>query len=107
MRDICLSLVCTFTGTGSVKRMIIAGITAAAVGLVQFFLDTVLFGSVFANKAAKGIFSLLGKLLIYTVAFILLFKLFRTLVKAAAVGFAIGFFPCLFIYCIYKIKKAS
>lgn len=87
--------------------MILAIIAAIVVGLIQFFLDTVLFGAVFAFKAVKGILALLCKIAIYVIAFIVLFKLFRALVKAAAIGFAIGFFPCVFIYCINKMRKSS
>lgn len=110
MRDICMSLVCTFYREFTekdVKYVILAIIAAIAVGLIQFFLDTVLFGAVFAFKAVKGILTLVAKIALYVIAFLVLFKLFRALVKAAAIGFAIGFFPCLFIYCINKIRKSS
>ena len=89
------------------KTVILALIIAGFVGFAQFFLDTVLFGAVFAFKASKGILTLLCKIALYGIAFLLLFKLFRALVKAAAIGFAIGFFPCLFIYCINKIRKSA
>lgn len=87
--------------------MIAAAVIAVIIGLVQFFLDTVLFGAIFAFKATKGILAVLLKGALYVIAFWVLFKLFRALVKAAAIGFAIGFFPCLFIYCINKIKKSA
>lgn len=87
--------------------MIIAAVIAVIIGLVQFFLDTVLFASVFAFKATKGVLALLIKIVVYGAAFFVLFKLFRALVKAAAIGFAIGFFPCVFIYCVKKIRNGQ
>ena len=79
-------------------------ILAAGIGVLQVMLDTLLFSSVFAFKAAKGIISVLIKLAIYGLGFWLLFGIFKAFLKASAIGFAIGFFPCLFIYCIKKIK---
>ncbi len=87
--------------------MISAIIAAAAVGIVQVILDIVVFAAVLSKKASKGVASVLIKFVLYGAAFYLLFKLFRALVKAAVIGFAIGFFPCLFIYCAYKIKKVK
>lgn len=87
--------------------MILAVVIAIFVGLAQFFLDTVLFTAIFAFKASKGILAFLLKAALYGIGFWILFRLFRALVKGAVIGFAIGFFPCLFIYCINKIKKSA
>ena len=51
--------------------MIIAAVAAAAVAVFQFYLDTVLFRSVFESKPLTAIGMLLAKLALYAGAFAL------------------------------------
>lgn len=85
--------------------MIIAAVAAAAVAVFQFFLDTVLFRSVFESKAVKAIGLLMGKLALYAGAFALLFLCFRDYVTGAAVGFGLGLFPSIFLYGFLALRK--
>ncbi len=85
--------------------MIIAAVAAAAVAVFQFFLDTVLFRSVFESKPLKAVGMLLLKLAVYAGGFALLFGLFRALVTAAAVGFGLGLFPSIFLYGFLTLRK--
>ena len=78
---------------------------AAAFAVGQFFLDVIVSTAVFASKALKAVLSLLFKLLFYGLGFWLLFALFRAFVKVAAIGFAIGFFPCIFLYGLFRLRK--
>lgn len=87
--------------------MILAGIISVLFAVLQFFLDVLVFSSVFAAKALKALFPLLGKILLYGVGFWLLFKMFRAFVKIAAIGFGIGFFPCIIIYALKKLRSQS
>ena len=47
--------------------MILAGIISVLFAVLQFFLDVLVFSSVFAAKALKALFPLLGKILLYGV----------------------------------------
>ncbi len=85
--------------------MIVALAVAITAGFIQFILDTVLFSAVFAFKATKGILAVLIKLLIYGLGFYLLFKLFKAFVVVVSIGFAIGFFRCLFAYAVKNLAK--
>ena len=85
--------------------MIIAAVAAAAVAVFQFFLDTVMFRSVFEGKAVRAIGLLMGKLALYAGAFALLFLCFRDYVTGAAVGFGIGLFPSVLIYGFLTVRK--
>ncbi len=85
--------------------MIIAAVAAAAVAVFQFFLDTVLFRSVFESKALKAVGILLIKLGVYAGAFALLFLCFRDYVTGAAVGFGLGLFPSIFLYGFLTLRK--
>ena len=85
--------------------MIIAAVAAAAVAVFQFFLDTVLFRSVFESKGLKAVGMLLIKLGVYAGAFALLFLCFRDYVTGAAVGFGIGLFPSVFIYGFLMLRE--
>ena len=85
--------------------MIIAAVAAAAVAVFQFYLDTVLFRSVFESKALKAVGMLLIKLGVYAGAFALLFLCFRDYVTGAAVGFGLGLFPSIFLYGFLTLRK--
>lgn len=87
--------------------MILTILVVAAVGIGQFWLDTILFKAIFSGKTVTGLLTLVGKLAIYAVGFFVLFKLFKEFVTAAAIGFAVGFFPALIIYGILKIKRSA
>ncbi len=85
--------------------IILAFLLAAAVGVAQVLIDILLYGAFFAGKLLKGVLSVVGKLLLYAFFLWLLFKLFKLFVAAAAVGFAVGFFPLLIIYSIKKLRS--
>ena len=85
--------------------MILTAVAAAVLAVFQFFLDTVLFSLIFAGKALKAIGLLLLKLALYAACFALLFALFRVFVKAAAIGFGVGFFPAVLIYGLLTLQK--
>lgn len=85
--------------------------TAAAVILAmlfavgQFYLDTRLFSAVFTEKPIKAFLPLIIKMALYGIAFLLLYKLFKAFIVAAAIGFGIGFFPSVLIYGFLKLRK--
>ena len=85
--------------------LILAFVLAAAVGALQVLFDVLLYAAVFAGKIARGVLSGAVKLAVYALFLWLVFKLFKLFVGAAAVGFAVGFFPLLVIYCIRKLKN--
>ena len=85
--------------------MILAFFIALFVGVFQVVFDILFYAAVFAGKIAKGIVSVLVKILLYCGLLWLTFKLFKLYVAGVAVGFAIGFFPLLVIYCIRKLKS--
>ena len=85
--------------------MLMTAAAAAVLAVFQFFLDTVLFRAVLAGKAPKAIGLLLAKLALYGGGFALLFALFRVFVKAAAIGFGVGFFPAVLIYGLLTLQK--
>lgn len=87
--------------------MIAAAVIAILFAIGQFMLDVVIFAGVFAARTVKALLSLLLKLVLYGAAFWLLFKVFKAFVTAAAIGFGIGFFPCLIIYALKKIGKSA
>ena len=85
--------------------MVFAILIALVFAVGQFALDVLVFTSVFDSKALKAVLSLMGKLLLYGLGFWLLFSLFRAYVTGAAIGFGIGFFPCIFLYGLYRLRK--
>ncbi len=85
--------------------MLPTALAAAVLAVFQFFLDTVLFRSVFESKAFKAIGMLLLKLALYGGAFALLFLYFRDYVAGAAVGYGLGLFPSVFIYGLLTLRK--
>lgn len=87
--------------------MVIAALAAAAVAIIQFWLDTTLFRLIFESKAVKAIGLLLAKLALYAGGFALLFLCFRQYVTGAAVGFGVGFFPAVLAYGLVYAKRKS
>ncbi|MBQ6065496.1 MAG: hypothetical protein IJK89_01620 [Clostridia bacterium] len=85
--------------------MVIAAHAAAAVAIIQFWLDTALFRLIFESKAVKAIGLLLLKLALYAGAFALLFGCFREYAPGAAIGFGVGFFPAVLIYGLVFAKR--
>ena len=77
-------------------------IIAAALGIGQFMLNTLLFPAIFASKAVRALTALGIKLIIYTAGLLLLFCLFKGLVLFAAIGFGLGFFPALIVYALTR-----
>ena len=87
--------------------MLMTAAAAAVMAVFQFFLDTVLFRTVFAGKALKAIGLLLVKLALYAGGFALLFLVFRAFVTGAAIGFGIGFFPAVLIYGLLVLREKT
>lgn len=87
--------------------MVIAALAAAAVAIIQFWLDMTLFRLIFESKAVKAIGLLLLKLALYAGAFALLFGCFREYAPGAAIGFGVGFFPAVLIYGLVYAKRKS
>ena len=87
--------------------MYVMGVLAAVFGVLQVALDVVLFRSVFRSKPVPMLLALFVKLLLYAFALWLLVKVFRALIWAGAIGFAVGFFPALLIFTVYSMKKAK
>lgn len=85
--------------------MILTGLAAAVLAVLQFFLDAVMFRSVFSGKPLRAVALLLLKLALYAGGFALLFLCFRQYVTGAAVGFGVGFFPAVLIYGLVYAKR--
>ena len=84
---------------------VLAVIAALAIGVLQVFLDTVLFRAAFAAKPAKMLLALFGKLAVYGGFLALLFTVFNAQIVSAAVGFGVGFFPGLIVWYLVKGRK--
>ena len=78
--------------------MLIAGLAAFAVALLEFFLNTKLFSAIFAGNAVKAVLTGLIKLAVYGAAIAALMLWDRAYVTGAAVGYGAGIFLCIIVY---------
>ena len=84
---------------------ILVFLLSAAVGAGQVALDALLFPSIFGKSYGKALIVGCGKLALYGLFLFLLFRVFRAAVTAAAIGYFVGFFPLLTVYCVLKLKS--
>ena len=87
--------------------MILTGLAAAVLAVLQLFLDAVMFRSVFSGKPLRAVALLLLKLALYAGGFALLFLCFRAYVTGAAVGFGVGFLPTVLLYGLLQFKRGK
>ena len=78
--------------------MLIAGIAAFAVGLLEFYLNTKLFPAVFDGNAKKAVLAGLAKLAVYGAAVAALMLWGRDHAAGAAVGYGVGILLCVIVY---------
>lgn len=85
--------------------MILTGIAALAVALIQFVLLALALSAVMAKHYLRGVVFVIVKVAVYIAAALILVKLFRVFITAAAIGFGAGFFICVFAYFLWTLKK--
>ena len=78
--------------------MLIAGIAAFALGLLEFFLNTRLFPAVFEGNAKKAVLAGLIKLAVYGAGIAALMLWGRPYVTGAAVGYGAGILLSVIVY---------
>ncbi len=86
---------------------LLAAAAALFVGAVELLLTAVLFGAAFSEKKIKMLVSLLGKIAVYGGFFYLLATVLRAGAVGAAVGFALGFFPGLAVWYLTQGRKQA
>ena len=85
--------------------MLIAGAVALGFGLLEFWLNTVLFPAVFAGNYGKTALCILAKFAGYGVGIGLLILKFKAFTVPAAIGFGAGFLVYMVVYTALKIIK--
>ena len=85
---------------------VLAAIVALGVGVGEVLLDTVLFRAAFAPEPVKMLLALFGKIAVYGGFFYLLWTALRAGIVGAGIGFALGFFPGLMLWYLFKGRKA-
>lgn len=85
--------------------MLIAGVIAFVPGALQFWLNKLLFGAVFAKDYVKAALLVPAKLALYGGCIALLMLRFRAFVIPAAVGFGAGFLLCTAVYAALSFGK--
>ena len=83
--------------------MLITGIAAFAVGVLEFFLNTKLFPAVFAGDVKKAVISGFAKLAVYGAAVTALALWGREYAVGAAVGYGAGILLCIIVYAVTHI----
>ncbi len=85
--------------------MPVAGAAGFMLGLLQFYLDTLLFPTVFAAKYGKTALLLAGKALLYAAALTLLLMRFREYALPAGIGFGAGMLLGMLAFAVVKLFK--
>ena len=85
--------------------MLLAGGIACALGLLEFFLDTVLFAAVFKKAYARAALTGLTKLAVYGLGIAALMVKFRAYAVPAAIGFGAGFLVYMVGYGVFTLMK--
>ncbi len=85
--------------------MLIAGGVAFCFGLLEFWLNTLLFPAVFDGRFGKTGGLIAAKLAVYGLGITLLLVWFRSCVVPAAIGFGAGFMVFMIAYMFMKLIR--